>query len=277
MNVFISDPARRQAALRPAEGRKFRNVAFLVFCITTAVMSVIVLLFLIGAIVFQGMHYLSWTFFTSPPSPDPDEAGIWPALGGTVWVCIFCALFTLPLGVATAIFLEEFKPKNRVARALHAFVQLNMTNLAGVPSVVYGMLGLSAFVAMFGLLGSEKDPGLELGVRFYDQFTTVGYYEEQLDEDGKPQRVRVDGAVLVPVSDREAAPTEPAQGMRAYVGGRQLELNVVAPTDPMATPPVNPSPEEKELLLRHACAPATKEAESLLPPGITSGFPSADR
>ena len=85
MNVFLTDPARRQAALRPPKGRKLRNVAFLAICVATAAASVVVLVFLIGAIVIQGMHHLNWTFLTSWPSPETDEAGIWPALGGTVF------------------------------------------------------------------------------------------------------------------------------------------------------------------------------------------------
>lgn len=104
-------------------------------------------------------------FATSPPSRRPAKAGIGPALAGTIWICTVCGLAALPLGVGTAIFLEEFKPKRRVARTLHSFIQLNISNLAGVPSIVYGIIGLTAFVQMFGLVGNLNAPTFTLGTR----------------------------------------------------------------------------------------------------------------
>ena len=103
----------------------------------------------------------------------PSEAGIGPALMGTLWVCVGCGLFALPLGIGTAILLEEFKPVNRYLRWLHTLVQLNITNLAGVPSIVYGILGLTAFAMMFGIFGSAKEPSLELGADHYFQYLTL--------------------------------------------------------------------------------------------------------
>lgn len=103
----------------------------------------------------------------------PSEVGIGPALTGTLWVCLGCALFALPLGIGTAIFLEEFKPKGSVLRVFHSLVQLNITNLAGVPSIVYGILGLTAFAGMFGLFGIAKDPFLEVGARHYYQYLSA--------------------------------------------------------------------------------------------------------
>jgi phosphate transport system permease protein len=93
-------------------------------------------------------------FVTSPTSRRANKAGIGPALFGTLWICVVCALFSLPIGVGTAILLEEYKPKHRVIRALHQFIELNISNLAGVPSIVYGIIGLTAFVHMFGIAGS---------------------------------------------------------------------------------------------------------------------------
>ena len=103
----------------------------------------------------------------------PSEAGIGPALMGTLWVCVGCGLFALPLGIGTAILLEEFKPVNRYLRWMHTLVQLNITNLAGVPSIVYGILGLTAFAMMFGVFGSAKEPSLELGADHYFQYLTL--------------------------------------------------------------------------------------------------------
>jgi phosphate transport system permease protein len=104
-------------------------------------------------------------FVTSPPSRRPERAGIGPALLGTIWICLVCALVALPLGAGTAIFLEEYKPKHRLLRALRGFIQLNITNLAGVPSIVYGIIGLTAFVQMFGVFGNPNDPLITIGTR----------------------------------------------------------------------------------------------------------------
>ncbi|MFA5869866.1 MAG: phosphate ABC transporter permease PstA, partial [Candidatus Bathyarchaeia archaeon] len=90
----------------------------------------------------DGLPYLNWGFVTSYPSRFPDQAGILPALFGTIWVVGLTALFSFPLGVFAAVYLEEYAPKNR----LTDLIQLNIANLAGVPSIVYGLLGLGLFV-----------------------------------------------------------------------------------------------------------------------------------
>ena len=155
------------------------------------------------------MGGLSWSFLQQGPAPDPHRAGIMPALFGTLWVSIICAAFTLPLGVATAIFLEEFKPTSEVMQRVHSFIQLNIANLAGVPSVVYGIIGLTTFVSFFGLAGSSKKPTFEFGVKYYDQFLTVG-----------------DEVALIPV-DRDVEPTRPQDGMSALVRGKPEKLKVL--------------------------------------------------
>ncbi|MCA9119034.1 MAG: phosphate ABC transporter permease PstA [Planctomycetaceae bacterium] len=189
---------------------------FVVFCIATASVSVAILVVLLVAILVQGIPNLSWRFLTSPPSPETTEAGISPALFGTIWVCSACALFTLPIGVGTAILLEEFRPASHAARVLHAFVQLNITNLAGVPSVVYGIIGLTAFVSMFGLLGSTSDPIYEVGVRYYDQFLSEG-----------------DRPLLVPVAGRNSPETPVQEGLTALVGDGRFKVNVIGASDPL--------------------------------------------
>jgi len=90
----------------------------------------------------DGLPYLNWGFLTSYPSRFPDQAGILPALFGTIWIVGLTALFSFPLGVFAAVYLEEYAPKNR----LTDLIQLNIANLAGVPSIVYGLLGLGLFV-----------------------------------------------------------------------------------------------------------------------------------
>ncbi|MDR9391494.1 MAG: phosphate ABC transporter permease PstA [Trueperaceae bacterium] len=89
--------------------------------------------------------WLDLAFFTKNASRTPVMAGLGNALLGTLWVIGLVILFSLPIGVGSAIYLEEYAPDNRVTR----FIELNIRNLAGVPSVVYGILGLYAFVRVF--------------------------------------------------------------------------------------------------------------------------------
>ena len=100
-------------------------VAFSWVCRITALCSVFVLGVLLYTVSSKGMGHLTWSFLTSSPHPDPDRAGIWPALMGTFWTCVACGVLTLPIGIGTAIFLEELRPRNRLLRCLHSVVQLN--------------------------------------------------------------------------------------------------------------------------------------------------------
>lgn len=148
--------ARR--ARRAALDRWFRVACAVVS--TTAVLILAVLLISIG---YEGYHHLDLSFLTEPPSRFVEQAGAHPAIFGTMWTCLICGMFALPLGVGTAILLEEYKPKHALARRIQALVNLNITNLAGVPSVVYGIIGLTAFVEAWGLFGSTQEPMWELG------------------------------------------------------------------------------------------------------------------
>ncbi len=95
-------------------------------------------------------------FFTSPLSADPSKAGIVQGLFGTFMLAILVALFAFPLGIATAVYLEEYAPDNALSR----FITVNIRNLAGVPSVVYGLLGLTVFVAFFAAIGAGNGSNL---------------------------------------------------------------------------------------------------------------------
>ena len=86
--------------------------------------------------------WLSWEFVRSPQSPEPAIAGIRTALFGSLWVVAITLVFSFPIGVGAAIYLEEYARENR----LNAVIQTNINNLAGVPSIIYGMLGLAIFV-----------------------------------------------------------------------------------------------------------------------------------
>jgi phosphate transport system permease protein len=97
-------------------------------------------------------------FLTSLDSRDPLKAGIGPAFAGTVWLLIIVIFVTFPLGAGAAIYLQEFAPKNKLTR----FIELNLTNLAGVPSVIYGLMGLAVFVRLAGFGRSVLSGGLTL-------------------------------------------------------------------------------------------------------------------
>lgn len=100
------------------------------------------LLVLIGDVVLRGTGWLDWEFLTSFDSRFPDRAGIKAAVYGTAYMMGFTLLFSVPLGVMTAIYLEEYAPRHWATD----LIQVNIANLAGVPSIIYGLLGLEAFV-----------------------------------------------------------------------------------------------------------------------------------
>ncbi|MGH7504553.1 MAG: phosphate ABC transporter permease PstA [Longimicrobiales bacterium] len=138
------DPSRFSPRLqaRGAFGKVFAVVCFL----ATAV-GIIVLALLLFDIFRDGLGRLSWEFLNGFPSRFAARAGLKPALTGSVWVLVLTALISFPLGVGTAIWLEEYAPDNRFTRV----IETNIANLAGVPSVVYGILGLALFVRAFAL------------------------------------------------------------------------------------------------------------------------------
>ena len=102
---------------------------------------------LVWTVVDRGAPWLSWHLITDMPSRRPERAGLNSALFGTLWVISLTALIAFPIGVGAAIFMEEYAPRNRLTRAL----QVNISNLAGVPSVVYGLLGLGIFVQFMNI------------------------------------------------------------------------------------------------------------------------------
>ncbi|MBC7817099.1 MAG: phosphate ABC transporter permease PstA [Planctomycetaceae bacterium] len=108
---------------------------------------------------------LSTKFFSSYDSRKPREAGILAAIWGSLWLIVLVALFSVPIGVGSAVYLEEYSNEGRLKR----IIQVNLSNLAGVPSIVYALLGMTAFVKMFGFF--TKDEGKSLVVNLL--FTTV--------------------------------------------------------------------------------------------------------
>ncbi len=109
--------------------------------------AILVLLALGWDILSSGASWLSMHLLTNVPSRKAELAGMRPAILGTLWVICLTAVIAFPIGVGAAVYLEEYAPNNRWTRLL----KLNIANLAGVPSVVYGLLGLGVFVSLFNL------------------------------------------------------------------------------------------------------------------------------
>jgi len=159
--------------------RRRTSKLFYLLCIAISLLSVVVLVVLLVSIVYQGHSRLTPTLLQGSHSAlAPETSGMSPAIIGSISICAVCAIAALPLGIGTAIFLEEFKPTNRYLRYLHGFINLNISNLAGVPSIVYGLLGLSLFVFMFNIFGQiqvNESSGTEImGVQRFYQVLTLG-------------------------------------------------------------------------------------------------------
>jgi phosphate transport system permease protein len=127
--------------------RHWKALLFKLFCIGVTLFSVAILGLLIFQVTSLGLPWIDWQFLTSFPSRFPEKAGIKSALFGTFWLVGLTATFAIPTGVLAAIYLEEYAPANKITR----FININIANLAGVPSIVFGILGLAVFVRFMGL------------------------------------------------------------------------------------------------------------------------------
>lgn len=235
-----------------ANRRKRLSRWFAILCVIIAFLSVVVLVVLLLSISIQGSSRLSTDLLSNAHSElHPEQAGMWPAIVGTLFVCGVCALGALPLGIGTAVFLEEFRPRKlelrwlrhrfpdqsktwdklanglyKSLRGFHSFIQLNISNLAGVPSIVYGLLGLSLFVYMFNVFGQIKvneASGWEIaGAQHYYQVLSL--------ETGQ--------VVLIPQTDRTQSTLtieSPTTGVTA--NGKTYEIGVWEPGTPKPTDP----------------------------------------
>lgn len=156
MERFI-DKSKVRQKMKP---RLFRNQFYKYLFLFATVVSLIVLEVLLARVLKQGLPYLDWQFLNSLPSRKPEEAGIYTALNGTIWLMGVVAPVTMILGIGTAIYLEEYAKKSKFT----TFIQVNISNLAGVPSVVYGLLGLTIFVRAFALGKSVLAAGLTMSL-----------------------------------------------------------------------------------------------------------------
>ena len=121
--------------------------AFRILCACMTWTGVAVLGVLLFHVTREGLPWIDIQFLTDFPSRFPEKAGIKSALWGTIWLISLTAAFSIPVGIGAAIYLEEYAGKGRISR----FIEVNIANLAGVPSIVYGILGLAIFVRFFAL------------------------------------------------------------------------------------------------------------------------------
>jgi phosphate transport system permease protein len=124
--------------------RKYADLAFQLVSLATLVVALAALGVLVYDIFVDGAGRLSWSFLVNIASRHAEDAGVYHALMGSIWVIILTAALALPIGVAAAIYLEEYGTRSRTAR----FIELNIANLAAVPSIIYGLLGLGLFVRL---------------------------------------------------------------------------------------------------------------------------------
>jgi phosphate transport system permease protein len=150
------------------EGKRVdvKGMAFQVLLLLALLISFAILGVLLANVVSTGWPVLSTrlgSFLTSPLRSLPEEAGIYQGLIGSFWIAVFVAVVAFPLGIGAAVYLEEYAPKNRLTN----FINTNIRNLSGVPSIVYGILGLALFVqAMSGVTGGATliSAGITLAV-----------------------------------------------------------------------------------------------------------------
>lgn len=135
---------------------RLKGTVFRYGTLAATLFGIVALFILLAYVAYDAVNWLHlggdelptvWSFLTSAPSRFPEQAGIFPALVGSVFMLVFVALMSFPLGVGTAIYLEEYAPDNRYT----TLIQVNISNLAGVPSVVYGILGLALFIQLLDM------------------------------------------------------------------------------------------------------------------------------
>lgn len=144
-----------------SRARRVKGAVFHAACLFGVVVACLFLVLLLVMVLRDGLGGLTSSFFTNSGSSFAHKAGIKSALIGSVWVVLVTIVASLPVGIATAVFLQEIAPRNSRWVGL---VQTNISNLAGVPSIVYGLLGLAVFVRMLDLGRSILAGGLTMAL-----------------------------------------------------------------------------------------------------------------
>ena len=139
---------------------KLIDLSFKILGMLFTFLGILILAILIYNIVKVGYTRINWNFLTSLPSRKPENAGIYTAIIGTLDLMLLTVLFAIPVGVGAGIYLEEYAKKSR----LSSLLEINISNLAGVPSIIYGLLGLGIFVRFFNFGGSILSGSLTLSL-----------------------------------------------------------------------------------------------------------------
>ncbi|MFA0744697.1 MAG: hypothetical protein LASZOEIN_001493 [Candidatus Fervidibacter sp.] len=141
----VTAPKVEPEAVRRRRREVLMEWLFLVSAWFALLLTISVLLAILGKLFADGLTRINWQFLTSFPSRRPEEAGIFSAWVGTLYVMFLTAAIALPLGIGAAIYLEEFASRHWFT----SLVELNINNLAGIPAIIYGLLGLQVFVRWF--------------------------------------------------------------------------------------------------------------------------------
>ena len=131
---------------------------FFILCHFATVAGILILIFILISIIMQGYDHLSWDFITHTSSRFPEKAGILPGIIGSIYALAIASITSIPLGIGAAIYLEEYAQRNSITN----IIRLNIRNLAGVPSIVYGILGVALFVKFLNFGRSILSGGLTL-------------------------------------------------------------------------------------------------------------------
>ena len=150
----------QQTVIKRMNGRLIANAIFKYIFLAATLLALLALVILLYRIVTQGAGHLSIDFLTNFASRFPEKAGIKAALIGSVWLMLVVAPTSIILGVGSAIYLEEYAKQNRIT----SFIRMNIANLAGVPSVVFGLLGLTIFVRAMALGNSILAAGFTMSL-----------------------------------------------------------------------------------------------------------------
>ncbi len=126
---------------------RVKDKGFSVLGIICTLFGLILLIVFIGDIVIDGIGRIDWSFISGLPSRKPERAGIYTAMMGTIWILFITTIISFPIGVAAGVYLEEYAKQGKLSKLL----EVNISNLAGVPSIIYGLLGLEFFSRILNL------------------------------------------------------------------------------------------------------------------------------
>jgi len=139
---------------------RLKDQIFKIWGIGCTLFGLVILFFFIGDILIDGIQRIDWSFITDLPSRKAEKSGIYTALMGSIWILCLTTVIALPIGIAAGIYLEEYSKKGK----LSALLEINISNLAGVPSIIYGLLGLEVFVRIMNLGASVLAGSLTLSL-----------------------------------------------------------------------------------------------------------------